>query len=177
MLPRPRCSDSMALWFHFHADTEKSSKCSTPLTSNKESVHPAAHWVLIQILLVAMYDSCTGPQLPPQQSCVKCGALLITSNCAHVPTLTFLIIGVTFVSTGLWSGYCTLPSEVSHWLTAFIRIQYLRRGILSEGSAFFPQKTPACYQTLLKGSYPGFFAGLGKSFERLWYPLALWHLT
>ncbi len=100
----------------------KSSKCSTPLTSHKESVRTVARCVLIQICLVTMYDSCAGPLLPQQQACVKCVAHLIISNCASVPALTFLIIGVTFFSTGLWYWYCRLPSEVSHWLTAFISI-------------------------------------------------------
>lgn len=149
----------------------KSSKCSTPLTSNKESVRTVTHYVLIQICLVTMYDSCAGLLLPQQQGCVKCVAHLIISNCAPVPALTFLIIGVNFFSTGLWYRYCRLPSEVSHWLTAFIRIQYLHGGISSEGSAFFLQKTPASYQTLSKGSYPGFsrdWESPLRGFDSLW---------
>lgn len=43
-----------------------------------------------------MYDSGAGPLLPHQQACVKYVAHLIISNCAPVPALTFLIIGVTF---------------------------------------------------------------------------------
>lgn len=76
-----------------------------------------------------------------------------------------------FFSTGLWYRYCRLPSEVSHWLTAFIRIQYLHGGILSEGSVFFLQKTPASYQTLSKGSYPGFsqdWESPLRGFDTLW---------
>lgn len=49
-----------------------------------------------------MYDSYIGPL--HQQACVKCEALLITSNCAPVPALTFLIIGLTLFQQGFDTG-------------------------------------------------------------------------
>lgn len=44
----------------------------------------------------------------------------------------------------------------------FIRILYLRSGMLSEGSAFSLLKTPACYQTWRKRQHPGFWADGGS---------------
>ena len=79
-----------------------------------------------------------GRRCPTSRHVSNARARLIISNCAPVPALTFLIIGVTlfFFPWFFDTGTVDFPSEVSHWLAAFIGIQYLRRGILSEGSAF-----------------------------------------
>lgn len=75
----------------------KSSRCSIWLASKEDSVFTVPQWVYIQICLVTVCDSCAGPLLPPQQAFLKCLARLIISNCALVPTLTFLIIGENFL--------------------------------------------------------------------------------
>lgn len=143
----------------------KSSECSTPFKSNKERLRTVAYWVWIQICLFTIYDSCVGLLPPQQQAGVKCVARLIISNCAPVPALTFLIIGVTFFQQGFDISSVDFPRRSA--IDFFIRIKYLRRGILSEGSAFFLQKTPASYQSLSKGSYPG---SPLRGFDTLWPP-------
>lgn len=79
-----------------------------------------------------------GRRRPTSRHVSNARARLIISNCAPVPALTFLIIGVTlvFFQRVFDTGTVAFPSEVSHWLVAFIGTQDLRRGILSEGSAF-----------------------------------------
>lgn len=130
-----------------------------------------AHQVLKQHCLVTVCDSCAGPIASPAAGlCQMCSSVdnqrLCSSACINLSYHRG-----DFFSMRLWYQHCRLPSEVSHWLAAFISIQYLLRGILSEGSAFFLQKTPASYQTLSKGSYPGFsrdWESPLRGFDTLW---------
>ena len=154
----------------------KSSKCSTPLTSHKESVHTVAHRVLIQICLVTMYDSCAGPPLPHQQARVKRGAHLIISNCAPVPALTFLIIGVTvFFSTGLWFWYryCRLPRGSRPLTRSFYQDTVSPQRNFKWRLSFLSAENTCILSNFVKRVVSWLLAGLGKSSERLWYPLAL----
>lgn len=75
---------------------------------------PGAHFILILFLV----DGFAEPQLPRQQTCVKCWAFLITSSCAPVTALTFLITGVNLFQQGFDTGIVDFPrkSAIDSWL-------------------------------------------------------------
>lgn len=168
-LPRPHCSDSVALWFHFHTEVEE--------VQNVQPHLIRVHKVLIQICLVTMYDSCAGLLLPPQQACVTCVAHLIISNCAPVTALTFLIIGGTFFfQEGFDIGTVDFPRKSaidSQLLSGYsiCAVEFKVKALLS-----FCRKHLHLIKLCRKGRILA-FRRTGKSFEKLWYPLALWHLT
>lgn len=139
----PRCSrSSAALRFHFHAETPaKKFKMLDPINIwwGGESVRTVARRVLIQICLVTAYDSCAGPPPPHQQACVKHKSSLDNQQlCSSACINLSYHRGDSgfFFQRVFDTGTVAFPSEVSHWLVAFIGTQDLRRGILSEGSAF-----------------------------------------
>lgn len=180
----PRCSRSSAvLRFHFHAETPaKKFKMLDPINIwwGGESVRTVARRVLIQICLVTAYDSCAGPPPPHQQACVKRKSSLDNQQlCSSACINLSYHRGDSgfFFQRVFDTGTVAFPSEVSHWLVAFIGTQDLRRGILSEGSAFcLAAKKNTCIlsEFVEKGVVSWLLsAGLGKSFERLRYPLAL----
>lgn len=121
-----------------------------------------------------------GRRRPTSRHVSNARARLIISNCAPVPALTFLIIGVTlvFFPTGLWYGYCSLPLGSQPLTRSFYR---------DTGSAPWNFKWRLCFlsrrkkkntcilsEFVEKGVVSWLLsAGLGKSFERLRYPLAL----
>lgn len=134
--PLPRCGFTST-----RRRPRKSSKCSTQLTSDGggESVRTVARRVLIQICLVTAYDSCAGPPPPHQQACVKRKSSLDNQQlCSSACINLSYHRGDSgfFFQRVFDTGTVAFPSEVSHWLVAFIGTQDLRRGILSEGSAF-----------------------------------------
>lgn len=103
--------------------------------------------------------------------CQMCSALDNQQLCLSVCiNLSYHKGEVFFIQRGFDIGTVDFPRK-SAIDSAFIRIQYLLCGILSEGSAFFLQKTPASYQTLPKGSYPGFsqdWESPLRGFDTLW---------
>lgn len=101
MLPGPhllRLHGLMVLLPHRLFQAEKSFKCPTLLASNKES------WTVGFNLNPCGRRVWQAYKPHHQQACVRCEALLITSNCAPVPTLTFLITGVTLFQQGFDTG-------------------------------------------------------------------------
>lgn len=148
---------------------KKSSQLSTSLAYNAESVRTLRFNP--KLFGGHVRQLCTAAATSPAGMCQMCSWADHQQSCSSARVNLSYHEGWLFFSTGLWYRHCRLPSEVSHWLTAFIRVQYLRRGILSEGSAFCLQKTPASYQTLSKGSYPGFSQSWEsplRGFDTLW---------
>lgn len=140
-----------------------------------QSVRTVARRVLIQICLVTACDSCAGPPPPHQQACVKRKSSLdnqqlCSSACINLSYHRGDSVFFFFFQRFFDTGTVAFPSEVSHWLVAFIGTQDLRRGILSEGSAFClgAKKTPASYQSLSKKKKGRILAPLRGTGKVLW---------
>lgn len=160
----PHCLDSLALWFDFHGEAEKFKMFNPINISWEECGHS----------LVTMYDSCAGPLLPQQQARVKCVAHLIISNCFSACINLSYQRGFFFQQV-FDIGTTDFPQPLTQ--SSFYQQDVSAPWNFKWRLCFLSVENTCILSNFVQRVVSWLFEGLGKSFERLWYPLAPWHLT